>query len=66
MVKPELPVEVAGLFPSVIVGKINSYIPKNKKPKAPPKNLQYHLEKLQKSPKGTAMYLYGLDDFVLC
>ncbi len=65
MVKPELPVEVASLFPHMIVRKINSYIPKNKK-KLASQSLQYHLEKLQKSPKRTAMYLYGLDDFVLC
>lgn len=30
-----------------------------------PTNTQSHLEKLQKSPKRTAMDLNGLDDFVL-
>jgi len=62
--KPRLPREIEVLFPSEIVTKIYKYVPKlPKTPHSP--SLQRELERLQKSPKRTAMDLYGLDDFVL-
>jgi hypothetical protein len=63
--KPRLPREIELLLPPEIVHLIYQYL--EPVPKA--KNLsglQREVEKLQKSPKKqTAMYLKGLDDFIL-
>ena len=65
MNKPRLPLSVEAKLPAEIVTLINRFVPKYAKPKAPSPGLQKALESLQKSPKRTAMDLYGLDDFVL-
>jgi len=51
-------------LPVEIREHILSYVPKPYKPK-PPAGLQRELDRLQKSPKQNAMYLKGLDDFVI-
>ncbi len=57
--------ELERLLPEDILRHIFSFIPKTPKSAPPGPSLQRALEKLQKSPKRTAMDLYGLDDFVL-
>ena len=44
-----------------------TFLPPKRPPPAPkyPSGLQRSLEALQRSPKTTAMQLYGLEDFVL-
>lgn len=67
--KPRLPREIEVLFPSVLLTKIYKYVPKSPKPTPVSPSLQRELERLQRSPKReswNAMFLYGLDDFVLC
>lgn len=64
--KPRLPSEIESLFPSEIRHVIYTFVPRSPKKQPPPPGLQRALEKLQKSPKRTAMDMYGLDDFVLC
>jgi hypothetical protein len=66
MTKPSLPPQVAARFPAEIVHLIYSYVPHIRKPRKPSPSLQRALEALQKSPKRSAMDMYGLDDFVLC
>ena len=65
--KPRLPTEIEFAFPEEIVRHIYRFIPYPRKKKTPPvsPSLQRALEALQKSPKRTAMDLYGLDDFIL-
>ena len=63
--KPQLPPQVEFLFPEEIVRLIYRFVPKLPKPQPPSPGLQRALEKFQKSPKRTAMDLYGLDDFIL-
>ena len=64
MPKPRLPPEIEKLFPSEILHKIYAFLPPIPTPKPSP-SLQIQVEKLQKGNKKTAMYLKGLDDFVL-
>ena len=63
--KPRLPSQIEALLPKEVVRHIYRYVPKPKK--SPPRSASYQraLEMLQKSPKRSAMDLYGLDDFVL-
>lgn len=63
--KPRLPPQIECLLPEEIVRHIHRFVPKPKK--SPPRSASYQraLEMLQKSPKRSAMDLYGLDDFVL-
>ena len=65
--KPRLPTEIEFTLPEEIVRHIYRFIPYPRKKKTPPVSPSYQraLEALQKSPKRTAMDLYGLDDFVL-
>ncbi len=65
MVKPLLPPALIAKFPKEVVGHIYRFIPHYPKQKSSP-SLQKALETLQKSPKRSAMDMYGLDDFVLC
>ena len=51
-------------LPPDVCNLILSFVPKKPKPK-PISGLQRQLENLQKSPKQSAMYLKGLDDFVI-
>lgn len=63
--KPRLPHEIESLLPEDVLRHLYRFVPKTPKPAPPSPSLQRALEKLQKSPKRTAMDLYGLDDFVL-
>lgn len=63
--KPRLPPQIERLFPEDLVRHIYRYVPKPKKSPPPSASYQRALEMLQKSPKRSAMDLYGLDDFVL-
>ena len=65
MNKPQLPPSIEAMFPVEVTRLIYKYVPKYRKPKPPSPGLQRALESLQKSPKRSAMDLYGLDDFVL-
>lgn len=65
MKKPRLPVEIQALLPHCIVRRIHGYIPSLPPPKPKTANLQYHIERLQRSPKLTAMCLYGLEEYML-
>jgi hypothetical protein len=68
MTKPQLPPQIEAKLPAEVVRLLYSFVPHLPKPKkqAPPSpSLQRALEALQRSPKRTAMDLYGLDDFVL-
>ena len=62
--RDRLPLEIESILPVEIVSRIYKYLPKYPKRTCSP-SLQRELERLQKSPKRTAMDLYGLDDFVL-
>lgn len=62
--KPRLPTDIEGFLPEDVVRHIYRFIPYPRKKKTTP-SLQRALEALQKSPKRTAMDLYGLDDFIL-
>jgi len=62
--KPKLPLEIEKRLPREIVYIIQKFLPHNPKP-SPMPGLQKQLEKLQRSPKLSAMGLYNLDDFVL-
>ena len=62
--KPKLPKEIEYRLPREVVHIIRKFISHNTKP-SPIPGLQKQLEKLQKSPKLSAMGLYNLDDFVL-
>jgi hypothetical protein len=64
MTKPTLPPRVTAKLPKELVNLINSYVPHTPR-KPPPFSYQHALEKFQRSPKRTAMDMYGLDDFVL-
>jgi hypothetical protein len=48
-----------------VVKLIHRYVPRYPKALPPSPGLQRALESLQKSPKRSAMDLYGLDDFIL-
>lgn len=63
--KPRLPPQIEALLPEDVVRNIYRFVPRSKKSPPPSPSLQRELEKLQRSPKRTAMDLYGLDDFVL-
>ena len=65
--KPRLPRELELQLPPEIVHLIYGFLEPLPSPKPPAAGLQKALEKLQKaSPKHqTAMYLKGLDDFIL-
>jgi len=65
MNRPRLPQHVEERFDALVLKTIYSYVPKYPKVSPPPKGLQRQLEKLQISPKQTAMWLYGLEDFML-
>jgi len=62
--KPALPRQIAEKFSKDLLHLIYSYVPHIPR-KTPSSSYQRALEKLQKSPKRTAMDMYGLDDFVL-
>lgn len=63
--KPHLPPAIVSKLPKEVVGHIYRFVPHLPKRRSNP-SLQKALESLQKSPKRSAMDLYGLDDFVLC
>ena len=64
--KPRLPRSIEEKLPEDVVRYIYSFVPNLPKPEKKEKaGLQKQLEKLQASPKQTAMYLKGLEDFVL-
>jgi len=67
MTKPQLPPQIEAKLPVDVVRLLYSFVPHTPKPKKQPPSpgLQRALEALQRSPKRTAMDLYGLDDFVL-
>jgi hypothetical protein len=65
MARPHLPREIELLLPEDIVREIYRYVPKLPKKQYVSLSLQLQLAKLQRSPKKTAMFMYGLDDFVL-
>lgn len=66
MTKPVLPPCIEERLPVEIINLIYTFVPHFRKKKTPTIGLQRVLEKLQKSPKRTAMDMYGFDDFVLC
>jgi hypothetical protein len=51
-------------LPEDLIKNILSYMPKKPKPKLH-SGLEKQLSKLQHSPKQSAMYLKGLDDFII-
>lgn len=65
--KERLPREIELIFPPEIVHVIYSYLP-HLPPKAPPNTPAYTtlkaFERVQ-SPKHPAMYMFGLEDFLL-
>lgn len=63
--KPRLPPEIEAKLPEDVLRHMYRFVPKPKKPSPPSPSLQRALEMLQKSPKRTAMDLYGFDDFIL-
>lgn len=65
MNRPRLPRDVENRFDSFVLKTIYGFVPKYPKPLPPISGLQRQLEKLQKSPKSTAMWLYGLEDYML-
>lgn len=65
MDKPRLPKEIEAKLPEDVVRYIYTFVPRPQKPKVPSPSYQHWLEKLQQSPKRTAMDLYKLEDFVL-
>ena len=65
MNRPRLPPHVEERFDAFVLKTIYSFVPKYPKASPPIRGLQTQLEKLQKSPKQTAMWLYGLEDFML-
>lgn len=62
--KPRLPLRVELLFPKEVVRLISRFVPPLPRPSPPSPGLQRSLERLQSSPKLTAMSLYGLEDFL--
>ena len=67
MTKPKLPDEIEAKLPLDVLRYMYTFVPHDRKKKTPPASpsLQRELERLQRSPKRTAMDLFGLDDFVL-
>ena len=66
MSKPALPPSIAARFPPEVVALIYQFVPPIRRPSPKPNpSLQRALERLQASPKRSAMDMYGLDDFVL-
>lgn len=64
--KPRLPPSIELFLPEDVVRHIYTFVPTIKKEKLKERpGLQKQLDKLQKSPKQTSMYLHGLEDFVL-
>jgi hypothetical protein len=63
--KPRLPPYVEARLPEDIVRHIYRFVPKPQKYVPPSYSYQREFERLQRSPKRTAMDLYGLEDFVL-
>ena len=63
--RPRLPLHLEAMLPEDVVRHLYRFVPKPKKSPPPSASYQRALEKLQQSPKRTAMDLYGLDDFVL-
>lgn len=63
--RPRLPLQIEAMLPEDLVRHIYRFVPRSKKASPLPPSYQRALEKLQQSPKRTAMDLYGLDDFVL-
>jgi len=64
-IKPRLPQKIESQLPIEIISMIYKFVPKLPPPSRHSPSLQRELERFQKSPKRTAMDLYGLDDFVL-
>jgi hypothetical protein len=65
MSKPRLPRTLEQSLPRELVHQIYSYVPPEPKRLPPSPSLQAALERLQRSPKRTAMQFYGLEDFIL-
>ncbi len=64
--KPRLPPEIEARLPQDVLKSIYKFVPHfPKKPPPPRPDLDRELTRLQRSPKLTAMALYGMDDFVL-
>jgi hypothetical protein len=66
--KPRLLPEIETRFPDLVLKTIYGFIPHEpKKKKTPPASpgLERELKKIQRSPKMTAMGMYGLEDFLL-
>jgi hypothetical protein len=63
--KPRLPDILEAKLPGDVLRHLYRFVPKPKKSPPPSPSYQRALEKLQASPKRTAMDLYGLDDFIL-
>jgi hypothetical protein len=67
--KPELPVEIAALFPPDVVKLIHSFVPRPQKPKSTPASpaLERDLRRIQARALGgkSEMYLRDLEDFIL-
>jgi hypothetical protein len=63
--KPRLPRQIECLFPIEVVRLIDRFIPRPPKPLPRSPSTQRALEKLSRSPKLTAMSLYGLEDYIL-
>jgi hypothetical protein len=63
--KPRLPPQLEQKLPEDVLRHLYRFVPRPRKSQPPSPSLQRVLEKLQYSPKRTAMDLYGLDDFIL-
>jgi hypothetical protein len=67
--RPQLPVEIAALFPQSVVNLIHSFVPKNPKPKTPVASpaMDRDLRRIQNTIlKGKSeMFLRDLEDFIL-
>ncbi len=67
--RPQLPAEIAALFPKSVVDLIHSFVPKNPKPKTPMPSpaMDRDLRRIQNTIlKGKSeMFLRDLEDFIL-
>jgi hypothetical protein len=61
--KPRLPPQIEAMLPEDVVRHLYRFVPKSKKSPPPSASYQRALEKLQRSPKRTAMDIFGLDEF---
>ncbi len=65
--KPQLPPEIAALFPPEVVKRIHSFVPPNPKTPAPSPRLCADLRRIQNTILRGAneMFLRDLEDFIL-